>query len=137
MAALPDGGVLMETAAFLIEAVRWWGIAGAIVAAAFLAVGVDRIEPNARGSYIFRVLLIPAVILIWPLVLWRWAVLEAGRDQWPLRHAPPRRAHAKVWAVMAVVVPLLLIAALSFKQEWPADFTPQKIGEASHAGGNR
>lgn len=120
----------MQTAAAIIELVRWWGIIGAVVAALFIAIGIGRVDENAAGSYTFRVLLIPGVILLWPLVLWRWAVLEMGRDDWRKRHAPPRRAHAKVWAVMAVVVPLLLIAGLSFKQEWPAGFAPQKIGEA-------
>ena len=121
----------MQTAAFLIEAVRWWGITGAVVAAAFLAVGLDRVEANARGSYIFRPLLIPGILLLWPLVLWRWAVLEMGRDKWSLRHAPPRRAHGKVWLALAVVIPLILIDGLSQKQPWPADYVPQKIGESA------
>lgn len=121
----------METAAFLIEAVRWWGIAGAVVAIVFLAIGIDRVEPNARGSYIFRPMLIPGIVLLWPIVLWRWAVLETGRDQWLLRHAPPRRAHGRVWLVLGVMIPLLLAAGLALKQEWPADYAPQKIGEAA------
>lgn len=137
MAESPDGDSLIETAALLVEAARWWGIAGAVVAAAFLAIGIGRVDGNAAGSYIFRVLLIPAIILIWSLVLWRWAVLETGRDDWAKRHAPPRRAHAKVWGVMAWLIPLLLIAGLSFKQEWPASYTPQKIGGAPDAGGSR
>lgn len=127
----------METAAFLVEAVRWWGIAGAVVAAAFLTIGIDRVEQDARGSYVFRPLLIPGILLLWPLVLWRWAVLEAGRDRWQLRHAPPRRAHGRLWLVLGVLIPLILVAGLSLKQPWPAGYTPQKIGEAPVSGEGR
>ena len=101
------------------------------MAAAFLAVGIDRIDENSRGTYTFRPLLIPGILLIWPLVLWRWAVLEMGRDKWPLRHAPPRRVHGKVWLVLGVVIPLILVVGLSLKQPWPADYAPHKIGESA------
>jgi len=71
----------LQTASFLIEIGRYYLIAGAVVAAAFLVIGIDRIEPSARGSYVFRPLLIPGICLIWPLVLYRWARLERdGED---------------------------------------------------------
>ena len=72
----------MQTASFLIEIGRYYLIAGAVVAAAFLVVGIDRVEPSARGSYVFRPLLIPGVCLIWPLVLYRWvrSWKEHGED---------------------------------------------------------
>lgn len=49
---------------------------GMAVAAAFLTLGIGRVVPNARASYVFRVLLIPGAILLWPLVLRRWAILR-------------------------------------------------------------
>ena len=54
---------------------------GAVVAAVFLLYGVDRVDPSARGSYLFRILLIPGAIGLWPLVLWRWRALETGAKQ--------------------------------------------------------
>lgn len=66
----------MQTAALLIEIGRWYLIAGGVVAALFLVIGIDRVEPSARGSYAFRPLLVPGICLIWPLVLYRWFVLE-------------------------------------------------------------
>jgi hypothetical protein len=45
---------------------------GAFAAAAFLAFGIDRIDPAARGGYAFRPLLVPGLILMWPLVLVKW-----------------------------------------------------------------
>jgi hypothetical protein len=64
------------TAAVVVEAGRLWLVAGLLTAAAFLTVGIDRVDPSARGAFAFRPLLVPGVLLLWPLVLWRWAALE-------------------------------------------------------------
>ena len=56
----------MSNAALIIDIAGWWLIAGAIVAALFLTIGMDRIDEDARGAYMFRPLLIPGVMLIWP-----------------------------------------------------------------------
>jgi hypothetical protein len=45
---------------------------GGAVAAAFLAFGLDRIDPSARGGLAFRPLLVPGLVLLWPLVLVKW-----------------------------------------------------------------
>ncbi|WP_029064665.1 hypothetical protein [Labrenzia sp. DG1229] len=72
----------MQTAEFLIDLGRYYLMAGGIVAALFLVIGIDRVEPSAHGSYAFRPLLIPGICLIWPLVLYRWFVLEKhGEDR--------------------------------------------------------
>lgn len=52
-----------------------WATPGLIVSVAFLAYGIDRIDHAAAGAYAFRPLLIPGIVLLWPLVLWRWAAL--------------------------------------------------------------
>ena len=51
----------------------------AAVALAFLTFGSERVDPAARGAYAFRPLLLPGLVLLWPLVLWRWRRLERGR----------------------------------------------------------
>lgn len=71
----------MQTVSFLIEIGRYYLMAGAVVAAAFLVIGIDRVEPSARGSYVFRPLLIPGICLIWPLVLYRWFRLEKHGEE--------------------------------------------------------
>lgn len=48
----------------------WVGIAVAVL---FLTVGIERVDPAARGAYAFRPLLLPGVTLLWPYVLRRWA----------------------------------------------------------------
>lgn len=53
-----------------------YAMLGVVVALVFLAVGIERVDPAARGAYAFRPLLLPGLILLWPLVLWRWRRLE-------------------------------------------------------------
>jgi hypothetical protein len=45
---------------------------GGAVAVAFLSLGLDRIDPSARGAYTVRPLLVPGLMLLWPLVLVIW-----------------------------------------------------------------
>lgn len=59
----------------LLSLASGYGVMGAIVALAFLTVGIERILPAARGAHAFRPLLLPGLVLLWPIVLWRWAVL--------------------------------------------------------------
>lgn len=66
----------METALALVNLVKIYLSIGAVVALFFLIFGIDRIDQAARGSYAFRPLLAPGVVVLWPLVLWRWLALE-------------------------------------------------------------
>ncbi|MEZ5667242.1 MAG: hypothetical protein R3F55_07385 [Alphaproteobacteria bacterium] len=68
----------MATAQTLIAIAGWYGWIGLGVAAAFILFGLSRIDPAAHGSYLFRVLLVPGIVLLWPLVLWRWAARAFG-----------------------------------------------------------
>ena len=52
---------------------------GVAVAAWFTLFGIDRIDPAAAGAYAFRPLLLPGLILLWPLVLVRWVMLARRR----------------------------------------------------------
>lgn len=119
----------MSAAATLITLAQVWGAIGGIVAVAFLTIGVGRIDADSRGAYVFRPLIAPGVVLLWPLVLWRWWVLETGRDRWPLRHRPPRQGHARVWVVLAVLIPAVFIAGLSVRQDWPSGVAPERLGD--------
>ncbi|UUX48547.1 hypothetical protein NUH88_14130 [Nisaea acidiphila] len=64
----------------LLEAAAYWAYAGMAVAAFFLTIGIDRFDPGSRGSYLFRLLLLPATIVFWPVVIWRWAVVARSGD---------------------------------------------------------
>ncbi len=66
-------------AAFIIDAVLVYAVIGTALALVFLLWGIDRIDPAAAGAYAFRPLLIPGLVLLWPLVAARWVVLERRR----------------------------------------------------------
>ncbi|NQW08983.1 MAG: hypothetical protein HQ481_03745 [Alphaproteobacteria bacterium] len=64
----------MAIAETLVTVVEVYLGAGVLVAVVFLLWGVDRSHTEARGSYLFRLLVAPGVVGLWPLVLWRWRV---------------------------------------------------------------
>ncbi len=50
-----------------------WTAIGVLFALAFTTVGVERVDSEARsGSIIFRTLIFPACVALWPLLLIRW-----------------------------------------------------------------
>jgi len=117
----------MNTAEALIGFLSIWLMIGGVVAAVFLFIGIDRIDEDARGAYVFRPLLVPGVLLIWPLVLWRWWVLETGRDNPDSRFHPVRKAHGVSAVMLALIVIGTIILGLSSRQQWPVDFEPERL----------
>ncbi|MEM7496889.1 MAG: hypothetical protein AAF371_02710 [Pseudomonadota bacterium] len=111
------------TAAALIDLGEAYLMLGAIVAAAFLVLGLDRVEPNARGAYAFRALLVPGLMLIWPIVLWRWRMTLRGEAE-IARHRPPLAMQDRLALALAVAAPLLLLAALAMKPHGPEAASP-------------
>ena len=109
----------MQTASFIVWLASLWLYAGAVVAVLFLLIGIDRVDEDARGSYSFRPLLIPGILLLWPLVLWRWWKLETGGGAWQTTFRPLRAAHARVWFVLAILIPLVFVGSLAVRQTWP------------------
>ncbi len=103
-------------------------LAGALAAVAFLAFGLSRVAPGARGAYAFRPLLLPGLVLLWPLVLWRWWRLARppGGTSLGRRYGGTHRA---VWTVLAVALPLLLLAALALRQGGPLEAAPVRLAE--------
>lgn len=121
----------METAATIVVLAEWWIYTGLAVAAAFLVFGLDRLDGSARGAFLFRVLIIPGLVLLWPLVLWRWWQLETGRTDPLARHHPPRRQHGWVWSVLAAAIPALFLGALILGFDAPGDLGPVMLSEGS------
>lgn len=117
----------MTVSQTLLFVVQIWGVVGAVVALVFLTIGIGRIDEDAQSAITFRALLVPGILVIWPLVLWRWWVLETDRDQWPLRHAPPRRSHGTVSIMMAILIAITLATSFGIRQEWPAGIEPVQL----------
>ena len=59
----------------IVQFVTVYLAAGVVIGAAFLFLGIDRVDPAARGAYAFRPLLLPGLTLLWPFVAARWFVL--------------------------------------------------------------
>ncbi len=123
----------MNSAELLFAITQYWLIIGGVVAALFLVVGIDRIDEDARGAYVFRPLLIPGILLIWPIVLWRWWSLESGSYDPESRYKPVRAAHKVIALGMFIAVVGITSIGLSVRQQWPADYVPQKLSEPVEA----
>lgn len=110
----------MGAAALIVMLGQAWLLAGLGVALAFLLFGLDRIDPAARGAYGFRPLLLPGLVLLWPLVVWRWLEVMSSP---PASCGPPalrrrhKRAHALLWLILAGLLPLVLGTALALRQQ--------------------
>ncbi len=62
----------MSASLLLLSLAGAYAAAGLAVGLAFLLGPIERATPAARGAHAFRPLLLPGLILLWPLVLWRW-----------------------------------------------------------------
>lgn len=118
------------TAALLLTLAEYWLWVGAVVALAFLTFGIDRIDEDARGTYIFRPLLVPGVLMLWPLVLWRWAVLELDTDNWLTRYRPEIRMQVGLGLGMAVLIAVIALGGMAVRQQPPANSEPVRLEAA-------
>lgn len=79
----------LETAGALAFAIQAYAAAGLLFAAPFLLLGAKRVDPHLAGSPVaVRLLILPGVVIFWPLLGWRWLT---GR-QAPVERNPHRRA---------------------------------------------
>jgi len=69
----------MGAAELMVDALLAYAAAGVLFAAAFVAVGIARVDPVAEHAPIgFRLIVIPGVAALWPLLLIRW--VRSGRS---------------------------------------------------------
>lgn len=69
---------MLSIAQMIVFAVKGYVAIGALAALAFLLWGIERVDARAKGAYAFRPLLAPGLVLLWPLVLWRWRSIVRG-----------------------------------------------------------
>lgn len=73
-------------ARWLLVALGLYAGLGVAFAVAFLARGVGRVDPAARGATLgFRAIVLPGVVALWPLLAHRW---------WGGATAPPVESNA-------------------------------------------
>lgn len=109
----------MAIAEMIVHFAEGWLVVGAATTLVFLGFGLEPVEPAARRSQTFRVLLVPGLMLLWPLVLWRWRKMIADvADPDPHLRAQ-RQVHALVWMALAVTLPLMMAGALLWPHPQP------------------
>ena len=62
----------MAIAEIILLLAEWYLYAGGAVALAFIVYGVDKIDDAAHGTFLFRLLIVPGLVGLWPLVLVMW-----------------------------------------------------------------
>jgi len=68
----------------LIDIILWlaaaWLICGLLFAIPFVIKGVNAVDEGAHGSSTgFRIIIIPGVMVFWPLLLKKWRKATTGR----------------------------------------------------------
>ncbi len=122
-------------AALILDIAAVYGTAGALVAAVFLFWGIEQVDKNARGAWAFRPLLIPGLVLLWPLVLWRWYRLTHGWDE-ARRHRPPRAVQTWIALAMALVIPVIIVVSLVARQNGPFERPAELISPPDSEAGS-
>jgi hypothetical protein len=70
-----------ETAEFIVGLVAGYLVAGLVFAAVFVVRGVAVIDPGAHDMpWSARLLILPGVVALWPLMLWKWISRQAQPD---------------------------------------------------------
>ena len=63
----------IEFATWLVRALGLYVALGLLFAVAFVARGIERLDPGAHGaSWGFRLIVLPGTVALWPLLLRRW-----------------------------------------------------------------
>jgi len=121
---------MAETLArWLLEIAAIYAMAGLAFAIPFVTGWVGRLDASARmGSWGFRLLIVPGVIGLWPVLAGKVWRIRQGRYVPPVaeRPVPParlRRIHGWSFRALAVLVPLVCAAALITRPP-PAPLSP-------------
>ena len=65
----------IATVEMILQGVALYLGVGAVFAIALLMFGLARIDRGASGAgFVFRLMLLPGLIVLWPLMLVRWVV---------------------------------------------------------------
>ncbi len=71
----------MNFASSLVIIAQIYCAIGGVVALCFVLIGLGRIDLAARGAFLFRLQIIPGLVLLWPIVIARWVSLEKSGEK--------------------------------------------------------
>ena len=73
-AAHPSARMSLESAEVVAFLIQSYAAAGLVFALVFLPFGAHRVDAHLTGSPVaVRMLILPGVVNLWPLLAWRWA----------------------------------------------------------------
>lgn len=80
----------MTIAEWIVNLAMMYAAFGIVFAVAFIIFGIGKIDQAAKGSpAMFRLLVLPGVAALWPLLLKRWL---GGQTHPPAENNPHRKA---------------------------------------------
>jgi len=69
----------MGSAELFVDALAAYGVTGALFAALFVTLGIQRVDPVAQHAPLgFRLIVFPGVAALWPVLLTRWVRAVSG-----------------------------------------------------------
>lgn len=125
--------MIEQTFTMLVTVAAVYAGCGLLVAVLFLARWCKAFDPSATaGSWGFRVLIVPGIIALWPVILAKvWTVRRGGSAQGPaetpVRQETLRRNHGLAFIALAVIGPLLFAVALIWRAPRLEDAPPVDV----------
>lgn len=125
--------MIEQTFTALVTVAAVYAGCGLIVAVLFVALWCKSFDPSATdGSWGFRVLIVPGIIALWPVILAKaLTVRRGGSAQGPAETPVPqetlRRNHGLAFVALAIVGPLLFAVALIWRAPRLEDAPPVDV----------
>lgn len=107
--------------ALILKLAGLYACLGFCVAVVFVSIRSGRFDPAAAsGTWGFRLLIIPGIVALWPVILAKVLAVRRGRGaeggaEWPVSPESLRRRHALAFVALLVAGPLLFAAALIWR----------------------
>lgn len=125
--------MIEQTLSVLLNVATVYAGCGLIIAVLFLARWCKSFDPSAMdGSWGFRVLIVPGIIALWPVILAKVLSVRRGGSaqgpaETPVRQETLRRNHGLAFIVLAIVGPLLFAVALIWRAPRLEDAPPVDV----------
>lgn len=122
--------MIADVFTWLVNVAAVYAGCGLIVASLFLARWCRSFDPSAaQGSWGFRVLIVPGIVALWPVILAKVLTVRrggsaAGEAETPVRAEALRCNHRRAFLALAIIGPLLFAVVLM----WRAPEIPRSGG---------
>jgi hypothetical protein len=131
--------MIEQTFSVLVNAAIIYAGCGLVVAVLFLACWRKGFDPSAaNGSLGFRMVIVPGIIALWPLVLAKTLIVRRGGTaqglaETPVRQETLRHNHALTFIALTILGPLLFAVALIWRAPRLEDAPPVEVATKLNA----